>query len=139
MVARNLNNVFDQYLFLVVLGKIPCIQIYILHTFDFYRTQTKFAKVMFSQVFVCPQGWSRSLSRGGSPSSGWGGESPSRGVSVQGCLCPEGGSLPGEGVPVQGGLRETPPDRDPPPYSNERVVHILLKYILVLLLFKSAL
>ena len=45
--------------------------------FACYRPQTKFVKVMFSQVSVCPRG---------------------RGVSVQGDLCP------GEGVSVQGGL-----------------------------------
>ena len=64
-----------------------------------YRPQTKFAKVMFSQVFVCPQGGgSQSLSRGLCPGglslgdgsvwkvSVWGGLS--RGVSVRGDLCP---------------------------------------------------
>ena len=68
-----------------------------------YRPQTKFAKVMFSQLFVCPQGGgSRSLSRGclhpgGSLS---GGGSLSSGVSVQGGVS--------GGVPV----RETPLNRN---------------------------
>ena len=65
-----------------------------------YRPQTKFARVMFSQVFVCPRGaggGSRSLSRG---SLSWG---ISIQVSVQGVsvlgdlnpgLCP-GGLCPG--------------------------------------------
>ena len=49
---------------------------------NFYRPQTEFAKVMFSQqVFACPQG-------GLCPQ----GRSLSRGVSVHGGLCP-GGSL----------------------------------------------
>ena len=44
----------------------------------FYRPQTKFSKVMFSQVSVCPQGF-----------------------SVQGCLCPGGVSVQ-EGSSVRG-------------------------------------
>ena len=63
-----------------------------------YCLQTKFAKVMFSQVFVCPRGGGgcpgRSLSRRVSLQRGlWSlsrGISLSRGVSVQGCLCSEG-------------------------------------------------
>ena len=53
---------------------------------NFYRPQTKFAKVMFSRVFVC---------LGGAVVS----------VSVQGGLCPEGSLCPGglcPGVSVQG-------------------------------------
>ena len=85
---------------------------------NIYRPQTKFAKVTFSQVFICPQGeWAGggSLSGGISVQEGLcpGGvsvrESLSRGVSVwgvsvsvQGDLCP-GGSL-SRGVSV----RETP-------------------------------
>ena len=56
---------------------------------SFYRPQTKFAKVMFSQVSVCLQGGG-SLSREGGLS---------RGVSVHGGLCLRG-SLSG-GVSVQ--------------------------------------
>ena len=75
---------------------------------------------------VCPQGGSRSLSRG-SPPQGVSvrgvsvqGRSLSRGVSVRGSLsgvglCPGGGSLSWR-----------------PPYSNERAVRILLECILVL-------
>ena len=48
---------------------------------SYYRPQTKFAKVMFSQVFVCP----------------WGGGSLSRGVSFQ-------RRVSVRGVSVQGGL-----------------------------------
>ena len=101
-----------------------------------YNPQTKFAKVMFSQVFVCPQGE----------------------VSVQGCLCPgdhcpwgslsKGDSLSsGEEVPVQGGGGLCPGRSlsglcpgwslsggsvsGRPPYGNEWAVHILLECILV--------
>ena len=76
-----------------------------------YRSQTKFAKVMFSQVFVCP------------------GEG-SGGVSVQGRslsrgdLCPGGGLCP-EGSQSSGGL------------CNVRTVHILLECILVINLFSE--
>ena len=91
-----------------------------------YRPQPKFAKVMFSQVFVCPQG-EGSLSRGVSVQgvSIWGvsvqGVSVHSGISIQwgiclgvlcGCLCliclclgglcPGKGSLSREGVSVQG-------------------------------------
>ena len=58
---------------------------------------------MFSQVSVCPQGWSRSLTRG---------------VSAQGVHCP-GGSLSGR-----------PPNRDPPTVTSGAVC-ILLECILV--------
>ena len=59
---------------------------------DFYHPQTKFPKVMFSQVSVCPMGVL--------------GGSLSRGVSVWGYLCP-GGLCPGGLCPgglCQGGL-----------------------------------
>ena len=52
--------------------------------FNYYRPQTKFAKVMFSQVSVCPQG----------------GLCPGGGVPVQGGLC-LGRSLSGR--PLSGG------------------------------------
>ena len=55
---------------------------------DIYRPQTKFAKVMFSQVFICPRG-GKSLS-GGSLS---GGSMFGRGESLS------GGSLSGR-LPV---------------------------------------
>ena len=59
---------------------------------NFLPPQKKFAEVMSSQLSVCPQGGPRSLSRG---------------VSVQGGLCP-GGLCPGgslsRGISVQGGL-----------------------------------
>ena len=48
----------------------------------FYRSQTKFAKVMFSQV------GGRGVCIGGSASKGW--ESASRGVCTQGGLHPRG-------------------------------------------------
>ena len=72
---------------------------------NFYRLQTNFAKVMFSQVFVCPQGWSL-LSREVSVQRGI---SAQKQVSVQGrCLCSEGVSVQREclsrQVCVQGGL-----------------------------------
>ena len=35
-------------------GKLVCFPVWV--EFFFYRPQTKFAKVMFSQVSVCPQG-----------------------------------------------------------------------------------
>ena len=77
-----------------------------------YRPQTKFAKVMFSQVFVCPKGG------GVSVVSVQGGLCPGRslsgvffgGVSVQGDLCLGRGSLSmgiyvqAGGVSAQGGL-----------------------------------
>ena len=67
---------------------------------SFAARKTKFAKVMFSQVSVCPQ-WRCLCPRGvsGLCPGGSGGLSP--GVSVQGGFCP-GGSL--QGVSVQGGL-----------------------------------
>ena len=79
---------------------------------DCYRPQTKFPKVMFSQVFVCPQGGLCLCPRGGL-------RSLSGGVSVRGGvlrgLCPGGGEVcvqgegslcPGEGglCPGEGGL-----------------------------------
>ena len=69
----------------------------------FYRSQTKFAKVMFSQVFVCPQG---GLCPGGSLSM----ESLSRGSlsreSLSRGLCLGGGGSVSRGVSVlvQGSL-----------------------------------
>ena len=102
---------------------------------DYYCPQTKFAKVMFSQVSICPLGGgggrgSQSLSKEGSPSRGslstgslcpWG-------VSVHRGLC-LGGSLSrwvsAQGVPVQGSLSGRLP------YGNVRAVLILLECILV--------
>ena len=59
-----------------------------------YRPQTKFAKVMFSQVFVCPRGGS-----GLCPED----LHPGVGVSFQDSLCPGGVSV-----------RETPRTETPP-------------------------
>ena len=61
-----------------------------------YRPQTKFAKVMFSQVSVCPQGVSAS--------------GPGRGVSTPG---PLGRHPPGQTPPWQT-PRQTPPWTDTP-------------------------
>ena len=83
----------------------------------YYHPQTKLAKVMFSQVFFCPQEWG-SLSRGylsggsvqgrGSLSRGYlsggfvqGRGSLSRGY-LSGGLSRGGGICPGKGVSVQG-------------------------------------
>ena len=104
----------------------------------YYRPQTKFAKVMFSQVSVCPQG-SLSLCPGGSPSQG---DLHPGGVSVRGGLCPGGlclgGSLSsrvyvheglcpgGEGSLSRGSLSWKPLR-----YCKERSVRILLECILV--------
>ena len=79
----------------------------------FYHQQTKFAKVMFSQVSVCPQGGvsvsvqgfsvpGGYMSKGGLCSGLYPGRSLTRGISVQGGLCPRG-SL-SKGVSVQGSL-----------------------------------
>ena len=86
--------------------RILCVIIY-------YRPQTKFAKVMFSQVFVCTRGGSlEDLCPGG--------------LCLGGGICP-GGLCPGWGVSVQGGSLSRRP-----PYSNERVVRILLECILII-------
>ena len=132
MVGRNLNNVFDQYLFLVVLGKFHVFKstFYILLIFTVRKRSLR--RLCFHRCLSVHRGVSISVQGGLHPVGG--GESPSRGVSVQGCLCPEGVSARGGG-PCPRGISGRPPDRDPPPYSNELVVHILLKYILVLLLF----
>ena len=79
--------------------------------FSYYNPQTKFAKAMFSEVFVCPQG-------GGS-------QCLSRGFSVLGeGFCPEGALS--RAVSVQVSL-----SRETPPYGKEGAVRILLKCILV--------
>ena len=69
---------------------------------SYYRRHTKFAKVMFSRMFVCPQGVGGPV-QGGSLFRGFlsRGSLP-RGVSVQGGLCP-GGSL-SRGSLSMGGL-----------------------------------
>ena len=71
----------------------------------YYRPQTKFAKVMFSQVSVCPQGGGLSLClgslrprwRGLCPEDLCPGGSLLGGGSVQRVLCP-GGLCPGGSV-----------------------------------------
>ena len=82
----------------------------------------KFAKVMFSQVFVCPQ---EGVSVQGVPVQGV----SVQGVPVQGGLCP-GGSLSRE-VSVQGGLCPGGSLSKRTPYGNVRAVRILLECILV--------
>ena len=94
-----------------------------------YNPQTKFAKVMFSQVFVCPQGGvsvqGRSLSRGVSV----------RGVSVQGGFSVQGGGglCPGRSLSglCPGGSLSGGSVSGRPAYGNEWAVHILLECILV--------
>ena len=76
----------------------------------YYHPETKFVKVMFSQVSVCP------LSRRGGLRLCPGGLCP-------GGLCP-GGSL------SRGTLSRGISVRDHPPYGNEQVVRILLECIL---------
>ena len=124
-----------------------------LSCFNFITARKRsFAKVMFSQVSVCPQGWS--LSRG------W---SLLRGVSIQRGLCPWG-SLP-MGVSAHGGFCRGGSlssgfclggslssgfclggslygergllSRRPHHYGNVRVVRILLEYVLVSLMISS--
>ena len=105
-----------------------------------YHPQTKFAKVMFTQVSVCPRGGgSRSLSRRGQLRPGvcvqavlCPGGSRSNEVSVQGGLCRGGGGCV-QGVLCLGGLcpggslSRILTNRPRPPYSNEMVVGILLE------------
>ena len=79
-----------------------------------YRPQTKFAKVMFLQVCVCPQG-GVNASRGGMHAS-WGACMLPRGV--RGCR--------GRHVWLQGGMRGIRQDT-----VNEQAVRILLECILV--------
>ena len=90
---------------------IPLLERFIIFLTNFYyRPQTKFAKVMFSQVSVYPQG-GLGLCPGGFHPAGdlhhrgsLSGRSLSGGVSVQGGLCPGGGGLClGRGVSVWGG------------------------------------
>ena len=103
----------------------------------YYRPQTKFVKVMFSQVSVCPQGGGLGLCLGSPSLGGRGGLCPgdlcsggsllrwgslSRGIFVlrglSGGFSVKGGSL-SEGSLSRGSL-----------YGNEWVVRILLKCIL---------
>ena len=88
----------------------------------FYRPQTKFAKVMFSQVPVCPQGGlcPQGVSVQGSVSRGV----SVQGVSVQGFSVQEG-LCPGESLSREGLC----PGK--PPCSNKWAVRILLECILV--------
>ena len=118
-----------------------------LNTTVYYQPQTKFSKVMFSQVFVCPLGGggvsvqgegslSGGLCPGGSLSRGLYPRGVSvQGVSIQGGLCPRGslskgvsvqGGLCSRGVSVQGGVFVW----ETPPYGNVQAVRILLECIL---------
>ena len=97
----------------------------------FYRPQTKFAKVMFSQVSVCPQVGSQSLSKGVSiwgVCLGGGGLCP--GGLCLGCLC-LGVSLSRRGSVHRVSVRETP-RRETPLYDNKWAVRILLECIFIL-------
>ena len=93
----------------------------------FYRPQTKFAKVMFSQVSVCPQGGisQHVLGTGVYPSMHWAGVVSTRGVSAWGCI-PER-CYPGEGI------WGTPPDQRQILWDtvNKRAVRIPMECILV--------
>ena len=82
----------------------------------YYRPQTKFAKVTFSRVSVCPQG---DVFASG-PGSGW--QTPLRQTP------PSGHPLPGR-YPTSG---QTPPRRQT---VNKRAVHIPLECILVFIQF----
>ena len=105
----------------------------------FYRPQTKVAKVMFSQVFVCHQGrvsvsvlgvsvlvgpCPRGLCPGILSMESLSKRSLSR---IQGSL--SGGSL-SRGFLSAGSLSGRPPDS--PPYCNEQAVRIVLECILVI-------
>ena len=89
---------------------------------NFYRTQTKFAKVMFLHLSVCPRvGVSRPRPRGEVGGSGLGDLGPdpggmfgglARGVSRPthggGCVQPQAWEAPGRGGVSQHALRQTP-------------------------------
>ena len=101
----------------------------------FYRPQTKFAKVMFSHVSVCPQrGGSPGPHLGGVEGSGLGGgvsRPTPRGVSRP---TPGGVSRPTPRGVSQHALRQTPPSRR----LLLRAVRILLECILVSVYFPFA-
>ena len=106
---------------------------------------------MFSQVSVCPQGGSRSLSRGVSVQGGLRPGGLCKGVSVQGgslsregCLClgrwvsvQGGGFCPGRslsrGSLSRGSLSSGELCHRDRPYGNERAIRIQLECILVYL------
>ena len=102
----------------------------------FYRSQTKFAKVMFSLVSVCP--WGGGVVSQHAP--GRDGVCPSM-HRAGGGLCPGVGSLPGgvcPGMSTRGYLGVPPPDQrsDTSPQIlrntvNKRAVRIPLECILV--------
>ena len=87
-------------------------------TMHLYRPQTQFAKVMFSQVFVCPQG---------------------EGLGLR----PEGDLCQGDTPQTETPCTETPPRQRPPPgqrpplYGNGWAVRILLECILVVWAYRK--
>ena len=98
--------------------------------FQFLPPQTKFPKVMFPQVFVCPQ--VVCIRGGGYASRGY---ASRRGVLIQEGLHPRGGSASREGLHPWGSAQ--PPGCRPRPHRilwdtvNKRAVCILLYCILV--------
>ena len=112
-----------------------------LSTKPFYRLQTKFAKVMFLHVSVCP--WcdrSRPMTQGdvGESGGGWVSRPRARGVGgvwLEGCPGPGPGRSrfrPGGGWVSQHVLSQTPPN------SRQvllRTVRILLECILFVIIF----
>ena len=77
----------------------------------FYRPQTKFAKVMFSQVSVCPQGGMHGRGGGACMAGGhaWQGVCMAGGMHGRGCawqgVCTAGGAcVAGAGCVWQGGM-----------------------------------
>ena len=96
-----------------------------------YRLQMKFAKVMFSQVSVCPQGgvcvWQtpRPPPRAGTPS----GQAPSQAGTPPGQVHPHWAGTSRAGTPSLG--RYPPGKYTPWQTVNKRPVRILLECILV--------
>ena len=104
-------------------------------TYTFYRPQTKFAKVMFLHVSVCPQGGGipaclagpQAYTKGEVEGSGGGGlQAHTRGEV--------GGSGWGVSRPTPGGVSQHALRQTPPPSTQLLLlaVHILLECILVI-------